>query len=586
LRVQMSGSLSAFTSGFLDDLSRHGYRPGTAAKQLQLMAHLSRWLTEHDLEPAGLGGAQIERFVEDRRASHTQLASADALKPLLGYLRGLDVVPPAGSREAPTPAGALLDRYTEYLLVRRGLKASTVRNYCNHARDFLTDRERRLGHLALGALDVAAINEYVLRESRRVSVCSTQAAALALRSLLRFLQLAGLIDADLAVAVPSVAKWRLASLVRALDAAFLTQLLDSCDRRASIGRGDFAILMLLSRLGLRIGEVAALRLEDLDWRAGELVINGKGGRYERLPLPADVGEAIVDWLCDGRPDCDSRSVFIRSRAPHLGLHPSSLNDVVHRACLLYHYAALRHPEHAATIARVLAIPAKRHDRGIVNYLNEQETTALLAAPDRSRWIGRRDHALLTLAVQTGLRVSELTALRCRDAHLTDAPHMQTLGKGRKQRITPLPRHTTDVLRTWTKERAGGPDDPLFLTARGRALSRDAIALIVERHTKTASHTCPTLATKTVSPHVLRHTTGINLLHAGVDTIATRARLLRVNLRISLYLKVRVRCAKSSRAGSQSTLAFIAVGWCGLAGGTPATLGGSRGHDRQLPQRTW
>jgi integrase/recombinase XerD len=184
---------------------------------------------------------------------------------------------------------------------------------------------------------------------------------------------------------------------------------------------------------------------------------------------------------------------------------------------LYHYAALRHPEHAATIARVLAIPTKRHDRAIVSYLTEQETAALLAAPDRSRWIGRRDHALLTLAIQTGLRVSELIALCCRDAHLTDAPHGQTIGKGRKQRITPLTKSTVDVLRAWTKERTGGPDNPLFPTSRGRALSRDAVALIVTRHTKTASRTCPTLTTKTVSPHVLRHTTGMNLLHAGVDT---------------------------------------------------------------------
>jgi integrase/recombinase XerD len=200
-----------------------------------------------------------------------------------------------------------------------------------------------------------------------------------------------------------------------------------------------------------------------------------------------------------------------------GNHPRTRNARLAAIRSLYHYAALRHPEHAETIARVLAIPTKRRERAIVNYLTEQETTALIAAPDRSRWIGRRDHALLTLAIQTGLRVSELTALRCRDAHLTDAPHAKTLGKGRKQRITPLTKHTTDVLRAWTKERAGGPDDPLFPTSRGRALSRDAVALIVTRHTQTASNACPTLANKTVSPHVLRHTTGMNLLHAGVDT---------------------------------------------------------------------
>jgi integrase/recombinase XerD len=140
------------------------------------------------------------------------------------------------------------------------------------------------------------------------------------------------IDRDLAVAVPTVAKWRLASLVRAVDPALLARLLGSCDRVTTVGRRDFAILTLLSRLGLRIGEVAALRLGDLDWRAGELVINGKGERRERLPFPVDVGEAIVDWLHEGRPDCASRFIFVRSRAPHVGLHPTSLNAVVARAC--------------------------------------------------------------------------------------------------------------------------------------------------------------------------------------------------------------------------------------------------------------
>ena len=184
---------------------------------------------------------------------------------------------------------------------------------------------------------------------------------------------------------------------------------------------------------------------------------------------------------------------------------------------LYHYAALRHPDHAATIARVLAIPTKRHDRAIVTYLTEQETAALLAAPDQTRWIGRRDHALMTLTIQTGLRVSELIALRCQDAHLTRAPHIQATGKGRKQRITPLTTHTTEILRRWTTQRAGHPDQPLFPTSRGRALSRDAVALLVKRHAKAASGTCPTLHAKAVTPHVLRHTAAMNLLHAGVDT---------------------------------------------------------------------
>jgi integrase/recombinase XerD len=184
---------------------------------------------------------------------------------------------------------------------------------------------------------------------------------------------------------------------------------------------------------------------------------------------------------------------------------------------LFRFAALRHPEHAALIARVLAVPTKRFDRAIVSYLTEEEVDALINAPDRSRWIGRRDHALLTLAIQTGVRVSELTALRCQDAHLGTGPHVQITGKGRKQRATPLTKHTVAVLREWLRERAGQPGQPLFPTSRGRALSRDAIALLVAKHATAAGRRCPTLRNKTVSPHTLRHTAAMNLLHAGVDS---------------------------------------------------------------------
>ncbi len=184
---------------------------------------------------------------------------------------------------------------------------------------------------------------------------------------------------------------------------------------------------------------------------------------------------------------------------------------------MFRYAALKHPEHAALIARVIAVPTKRFDRAIVTYLTPEEVDALLAAPDRSRWIGRRDHALLTLAIQTGLRVTELTSLRCQEAHLGTGAHVQTIGKGRKQRATPLTRQTVSVLREWLKERDEQPDQPLFPTSRGKALSRDAIALLVSNHAITASRSCPTLTTKKVSPHVLRHTAAMNLLHAGVDS---------------------------------------------------------------------
>jgi integrase/recombinase XerD len=211
------------------------------------------------------------------------------------------------------------------------------------------------------------------------------------------------------------------------------------------------------------------------------------------------------------------SAFLDHLEHQRGNSPRTRNARLAAIHSMFRFAALRHPEHAALISRVIAVPTKRFDRAIVTYLTPDEVDALLAAPDRSRWIGRRDHALLTVAIQTGLRVTELTTLRREDAHLGTGPHVQTLGKGRKQRTTPLTTQTVAVLREWLKERDGRHEEPLFSTSLGRPLSRDAIALLVAKHTITASRNCPTLAIKSVSPHTLRHTAAMNLLHAGVDT---------------------------------------------------------------------
>jgi integrase/recombinase XerD len=184
---------------------------------------------------------------------------------------------------------------------------------------------------------------------------------------------------------------------------------------------------------------------------------------------------------------------------------------------LFRYAALHHPEHAASIQRVLAIPPKRFDRTIITYLTEPEIDALLQAPDPHSWLGRRDRTMLTVAVQTGLRASELTALTIGDVHLGTGAHISVVGKGRKQRVTPLTRTTVTMLTAWLTERAATPDDPLFPTRRGARLSRDAIERRLTKHARTAVKACPTLAAKKLSPHVLRHSTAMRLLHAGVDT---------------------------------------------------------------------
>jgi integrase/recombinase XerD len=183
----------------------------------------------------------------------------------------------------------------------------------------------------------------------------------------------------------------------------------------------------------------------------------------------------------------------------------------------FRFAALRHPEHAGLIARVLGVPPKRFDRAVVTFLDDEEVAALLAAPDQGTWLGRRDHALLLLAVQTGLRVSEMCQATCGDVALGAGAHVRCLGKGRKERATPLTAVTVAVLGAWLEKRGGGPADPLFPTRQGAALSRYGVTLLVARHTQAASAQCPSLVAKKVTPHVLRHTAAMRLLHAGVDT---------------------------------------------------------------------
>jgi site-specific recombinase XerD len=183
---------------------------------------------------------------------------------------------------------------------------------------------------------------------------------------------------------------------------------------------------------------------------------------------------------------------------------------------LFTYAALRHPEHAADIARVLAIPPKRADQTIVTFLTGDEASALLAAPDRATRTGRRDHAWILLAIQTGLRASELTALTCGDVHLGSGAYVACHGKGRKDRITPLSPGTVATLRAWLAEHAGTPDDPLFTTIRGGPMSRDALQQRLTLHATAAGKCCASLASKNVTPHVLRHSAAMALLHAGVD----------------------------------------------------------------------
>jgi integrase/recombinase XerD len=270
-------------------------------------------------------------------------------------------------------------------------------------------------------------------------------------------------------------------------------------------------------------------------------------------LNADTVSAFLDHLEH------SRGNSVRTRNARLAAIRS-----------LLHYAAPRHPESAATIERVLAIPPKRFDRALIDYLTEPEVDALIAAPDRTTLTGRRDHALLTLAIQTGLRASELTTLRRNDVHLKSGPHIACRGKGRKHRVTPLTRTTVAVLGAWLREAPGAADDPLFASNRAAALSRDALERRLALHTATATRTCPTLKAKRVTAHVLRHTAAMRLLHAGIDTavialwlgheqIETTRIYLHADLTLKEHALARLTPTHTSPAryrASDSTLAFL------------------------------
>jgi integrase/recombinase XerD len=295
------------------------------------MAHLSRWMTQRGFAVDGLTVSVLSDFLAARRAEGYRLwLSPRALAPLLEYLRGVGVMP---VEPDPEPGGAvdtLLARYRGYLVGERGLSAATAALYAQLTRPLLASRMAG-GELDLASLTAADVIRFVRVSCPGRAVGTAKLIVTAVRSLLGFLHVEGVIGSSLASAVPSVAGGTGLDVPRGLDPDAAARLLACCDRNTSMGRRDYAILVLLARLGLRPGEVCSLRLDDIDWRAGELVVTGKGHRIERLPLPVDVGEAVADYLRDGRPaTADCRTVFVRFRAPHRSLSVSGVTDTVRR----------------------------------------------------------------------------------------------------------------------------------------------------------------------------------------------------------------------------------------------------------------
>lgn len=327
----VSGALAEHGAGLERWLRARGFSRSAVSQRIWQFDHLSRWLECEGLRPDQLTPARQEQFLAARRvAGYRTWVSARSLRVPLAYLREVGVVPVPAAGGAGGPLERLLEEYRWYLARERGLAPSTVRDYQRVARLFLAEREQA-GELGLGGLAAVDVSVFLARECPRRSIPSAQQLVTGLRALLRYLHVAGVIELPLRWAVPAVADRRGLSLPRGLEPTALARLLAGCDRRRLTGRRDYAVLLLLARLGLRAGEVAAMRLEDLDWAGGELLVRGKGNRHERLPLPVDVGEALVSYLRQ-RPRGECRAVFLCVRAPRGPVSAGVVSQIVRAAC--------------------------------------------------------------------------------------------------------------------------------------------------------------------------------------------------------------------------------------------------------------
>jgi integrase/recombinase XerD len=329
--VRVLGPLATYAPAFRAQLELCGYAPSSVARHLLLMAWMSRWLEAVGIDAGMLTGQRLEQFLHvNREQGHWFPRSLRGMVPLLNYLRGIGVVP-AEQAAALSVTEELLDRFRRYLASERGLGAGTIPGYVRAAGLFLQAVGYEDGR-DLGLLSPADVSEFLLAECGRRSVGSTKKVVSGLRAWLRFLHLGGITRASLSGSVPAVAGWSGTSLPRAIDADSVRALVDSCDRRSVKGRRDFAVLMLMSRLGLRVGEVAALELADIDWCGGQILVRGKANRLERLPLPVDVGQALADYVQRGRPRSEHRELFLRVVAPHGAVTAAALKVIVHAAC--------------------------------------------------------------------------------------------------------------------------------------------------------------------------------------------------------------------------------------------------------------
>lgn len=396
--VRVTGPLAPYAAGFWQDLARLGYSLPTAEALLYLMAHLSRWLAAAGLGPNDLDPEHVGEYLRYRRASgHVRRLTPRGLIPLVRHLReqGVVVVPPSPS--ADDAFAPLLTAFERHLADVRGLTPATIDGYRRTARLFLAIRlgAEKPTASALCSLTAPDVASFMLAESRHRRTGALNNIAIGLRAFLRFLFAAGATPTLLADAVLSGPYWRDRGVLRALSPDDVTRLFASCDRRQAAGRRDVAILTVLARLGLRASEVAALTLDDVDWRRGELMVAGKGRRHDRLPLPADVGNALADYCRRGRRRGGCRALFLEVRAPYGRLSPSAVSHVVVRASLraglppatahrLRHTAAAAMRRAGAPLFEISTVLRHRHGVTTAGYAKDDLTALATVA---RRWPG-------------------------------------------------------------------------------------------------------------------------------------------------------------------------------------------------------
>ena len=387
-RARFSGAMAPYVDGLRAEFSTLGYAPSTVTSHLGLWAQMDRWLADRGLETSELTAVRIEEFLAERGRTHRYLYSIKALSPGLEFLRRVGAVPGVEAVAQEESAVEAIERqFRNYLLVERGLAEVSAETYVLRARPFLTDRARR-GQLDLESLTAADVSVFVASWLPGLSKAPARSTVTSLRSLLSFLHATGVVSKPLASVVPTVASWRLAGLPIGLTPTQVQDLLGACDQSTAVGRRDFAIVTLLARLGLRAGEAAALTLDDIDWRAGTLIIHGKASCHEQLPLPVDVGSALSRYLEHGRPSAASeRAVFIRAKAPYRALDHKSISTMVGRTAGraglgTVHAHLLRH-----TLAtEVLGKGASLDEVGQLLRHRSRASTAIYAKVDQHRLV--------------------------------------------------------------------------------------------------------------------------------------------------------------------------------------------------------